>query len=125
MQQADGDRGRRSETRACRRDVGQRGDLDALGHPGHQHGLADEFVLQVVDPRDDLFPGVVDVDVVIEALLHDDVDVLVDGAVQDPAAVLTVVVGQVGPSAEEADAQGRLGDDHRPACTGHSLHAWR
>ena len=39
-------------------------------------------------------------------------------AVEDPAAVLPVVAGQVGPAAEQADAQGRLGDDHRAARRG-------
>ena len=78
VQQADGHRGRGPETGARRRDVGQRGDLDAAGHAGHQHGLPDELVLEVLDPGDDLLLGVVDVDVVIEALLDDDVDVLVD-----------------------------------------------
>ena len=84
-----------------------------LRHAGHPHGLADELVLEVLDARDDLLLGVVDVDLVVEALLHDDVDVLVDRAVEDPAAVLPVVARQVGPAAEQADAQGRLGDDHR------------
>ena len=71
------------------------------------------------------FVGVVDVDVVVEALLHYDVDVLVDGGVQDPAAVFPVVAGQVGASAEQADAQWRLGDNHRPARTGQSWEACR
>ena len=68
--------------------------------PGHVHGLADEFVLDVLDPRHDLLLGVVDVDVVVEALLHDHVDVLVDGGVEDPAAMLAVVAWQVGATAD-------------------------
>ena len=107
------------------RDVGQRGDLDPVRHAGHQHGLPDELVLEVLDARDDLLLGVVDVDVVVEALLDDDVDVLVDRAVEDPAAVLAVVAGQVGPAAEQADAQRCLGDDHRAARAGHSSLARR
>ena len=82
-------------------------------------------MLEVLDARDDLLLGVVDVDVVVEALLHDDVDVLVDRAVEDPAAVLPVVAGQVGPAAEQADAQRCLGDDHRAARAGHSSRARR
>ena len=75
-------------------------------------------MLEVIDSRDDLLLGVVDVDVVIEPLLDDHVDVLVDRAVEDPAAVLPVVTGQVGPPAEQADAQRCLGDDHRPGPCG-------
>ena len=127
VQQADRHRGRGAKTGAARRrDVGQRGDLDAVRHAGHPHRLADEFVFQVLDAGDDLLLRVVDVDVVVEALLHDDVDVLVDRAVQDPAAVLAVVIGQVGPPAEQADTQRGLGNDHvlaLPACTGHSCWA--
>ena len=94
------------------------------GHARHQHGLPDKFVLQVLNPGDDLLPRVVDVDVLVEALLDDDVDVLVDGAVEHPAAVLGVVVGQVCPAAEQADPQGGLGNDHREeAQAGHSFRA--
>ena len=82
-------------------------------------------MFEVLDARDDFFPGVVDVNLVIEALLHDDVDVLVDRAVENPAAVLLVVAGQVGTSSEQADAQRSLGDDHRLARTGHSSRACR
>ena len=82
-------------------------------------------MLEVLDARDDLLLGVVDVDIVVEALLHDDVDVLVDRAVEHPAAMLPVVAGQVGPAAEQADAQGRLGNDHREARAGHSSLARR
>ena len=89
-------RRRRAETRTRGRDVGQRGDLDAAADAGHVHRLADQLVLDVLDPRHDLLLRVVDVDVVVEALLDDHVDVLVDGGVQHPAAVLAVVAGQVG-----------------------------
>src|SRR5262249_56340076 len=99
---------------------GQCGDLDSVRHAGHLHGFPHEFVLEVLDPRDDLLLRVVDVDVIVEALLHDDVDVLVERAVEDPAAVLPVVAGQVGPPAEQADAQRGRSDDHRGARTGHS-----
>ena len=85
----------------------------------------DELVLQVLDPRDDLLPGVVHVDLVIEALLDDHVDVLVDRAVEHPAAVLPVVPRQVGPPAQQADAQRCLSDDHRMARAGHSSLARR
>ena len=94
-------------------------------HAGHLHGLSHQLVLEVLDARDDLLLGVVDVDVVIEALFDDDVDVLVDRGVEDPAAVLSVVAGQIGPATEQADAQGCLGDDHRMARSGHSSRAWR
>ena len=125
VQQADGYRGRGSETGARGRDIGQSGDLNPARHAGHPHGLPDELVLEVIDARGDLLLGIVDVDVVIEALLHDHVDVLVDRAVKNPAPVLPVVGRQVGSSPEEADTQGRLGDDHRPARTGHSSRASR
>ena len=82
-------------------------------------------MLEVLDARDDLLLGVVDVDLVVEALLHDDVDVLVERAVEDPAAVLPVVAGQVGPPSEQADTQGRLSDDHGWARAGHSSRARR
>ncbi len=88
------------------------GDLDATGHSRHVHGLAHELVLEILDPGDDLLLGVVDVDVVVEALFHDDVDVLVDGAIEDPAAMLAVVPGEVGAPSYQADAQRCLGDDH-------------
>ena len=79
----------------------------------HEHGFADEFVLDVRDPRHDLLLRVVDVDVIVEALLDDHVDVLVDRAVEDPAAMLPVVVREVGTTTEQSDAQGCLGDNHR------------
>src|SRR4051794_7452092 len=112
LQQAHGHRGRRPEPGPRRRDVGQRRDLDAAPDPRHVHGLADELVLEVLHPRNDLLRGVVDVDVVVEPLLDDHVDVLVDGRVEHPAAVLAVVVGQVGAATDQADAQGRPRDDH-------------
>jgi hypothetical protein len=56
-------------------------------------------------PRETIFFGVVDVDAGIEGLLDDDVNVLVDGAVQDAAAMLDEVPGPVGPAADESDAQ--------------------
>ncbi len=80
-------------------------------------------MLQVLDAGDDFLLGVVDVDVVVEPLFDDHVDVLVDRAVQDPAAVLAVVIGQVRAPAEEADTQGRLGDDHVVARTSQSCWA--
>ena len=52
-------------------------------------------MLQILDAGDDFLLRVVNVDVVVEPLLDDYVDVLVDRAVQDPAAVLAVVIGQV------------------------------
>ena len=57
-------------------------------------------MLKVLGLGDDFLFGVVDVDVVVEALLHDDVDVLVERAVKDPAAMFPVIAGKVGPSAE-------------------------
>ena len=54
VQQPDGHRGRGAETGARRRDVGERRDLDAAADAGHVHGFADEFVLEVLDPGDDL-----------------------------------------------------------------------
>ena len=125
VQQADGYRGRGSEAGARGRDIGQGGDLDPARHAGHSHGFPDELVLEVIEARDDLLPGIVDVDVVVEALIHDHVDVLVDRAVENPAPVLPVVARQVGSSPEEADTQRRLSDDHRPARTGHSSRASR
>ena len=121
VQQADGHRRRRAEPGAARGgDVGQRGDLDAIGDAGHLHGFPHEFVFEVLDAGDDLLLGVVDIDVVVEPLLHDDVDVLVERAVEDPAAVLPVVAGQVGAASQQADSQWCLGDDHRQARVGHS-----
>ena len=35
-------------------------------------------MLEVLDPGDDLLLGVVDVDVVVKALLYDDIDIFVD-----------------------------------------------
>ena len=125
VQQAHGDRRGGSESRARRRHIGQGGDLDSVRYTGHQHGLADKLVLQLLDVRDNLFPGVVDVDVVVEALFHDDVYILVERAVEDPAAVLEVVGGQVGSAAEQADAQRRLCDDHDMTREGHSSLARR
>jgi len=124
MQQADGHRGGGAETGTpCGRDVGQRGDLYAVRHASHPHRFPDQLVLQVLDAADDFLLGVVDVDVVVEPLLDDHVDVLVDRAVQDPAAVLAVVVGQVRAPAQQSDAQGSLGDDHMAARTPHSCRA--
>ena len=121
MQQANRHRGGGAEARAARRrDVGQRGDLHAVRHAGHPHSLPDQLMFQLLDPGDDLLLGVVDVDVVVEPLLDDHVDVLVDRAVQDPAAMFAVVIGQVRAPAEETDTQRRLGDDHVAARTGHS-----
>ena len=96
-----------------------------LGDSGHLHGLPDELVLEVLDPRDDLLLGVVDVDVAVEALLDDDVDVLVDGAVEDPAPVLEVVPGEVGTPTYQPDAQWCLGDDHGATLGRHSSWASR
>ena len=72
LQQSNGDRGGRSETGPGRRDVGEGRDLDATPNAGHVHGLAHEVVLDILDLRHDLLAGVVEVDVVVEALLHDD-----------------------------------------------------
>src|SRR5215475_2890617 len=82
-------------------------------------------MFEILDAPDDLLLGVVDVDVVVEALLHDHIDVLVERAVEDPAAVLPVVAGQVSPPAEQADSQRCLGNDHRKARAGHSSLARR
>ena len=83
-------------------------------------------MLQILNAGDDFLLRVVDVDVVVEPLLDYYVDVLVDRAVQDPAAVLAIVIGQVRAPAQQADAQRRLGDDHISAFwvrTGHSCWA--
>ena len=80
-------------------------------------------MLQILDAGDYFLLRVVDVDIVVEPLFDDHVDVLVYRAVQDPATVFTVVIGQVSASAEQADAQRRLSDDHRAARTGHSCWA--
>ena len=45
---------------------------------------------------------------VVEALLDDDVDVLVDRGVQHPAAVLAVERGQIGAASDQADPERRL-----------------
>ena len=112
MEQADRHRRRGAESGTGRRDIGEHGDLDPMLHPGHQHGLAHKIMLQILDARNDFLLRVVDVDVVVEALLDDDIDILVDGTVQDPTAVLEVVVGKIGATADQADAQRSLGDDH-------------
>src|SRR5215467_11197698 len=82
-------------------------------------------MLKVLDALDDLLLGVVDVDVVVEALLHNHIDILVERAVEDPAAILPVVARQVSPATEQADSQRRLGNDHRKARAGHSSLARR
>ena len=120
VEQADRDGRRGTEPGTGRWDIGQHGDLDPVLHPCHEHGFAHEVVLQILDARDDLLLRVVDIDVVVEALLDDDVDVLVDGTVQDPTAVLEVVVGEIGATTDEADAQRSLGDDHEGTLGRHS-----
>jgi hypothetical protein len=64
------------------------------------HRLTDQLVFEIIDARDDLLLGIVDVDVIVEALLDDDIDVLVDRAVQDAAAMLPVIARQVSPASE-------------------------
>ena len=70
--------------------------------------------------EDDLLLRVVDIDVVVEPLLHDDVHVLVDGGVEDTATVLAIVGGQIRSAADEPDAQRSLGDDHLTSLPSHS-----
>ena len=82
-------------------------------------------MLEILDARNDFLLGIVDVNVIVKALLDDDVDVLVKRAVEDPAAVLSVIAWQIGPSPKQADTQRRLRDDHRKARTGHSSLARR
>ena len=77
-------------------------------------------MLQILDAGDDFLLRIVNVDIVVESLLDDHVEVLVDRAVNDPATVLTVVIGQIRTTAKQADTQGRLSDDHMAARTGHS-----
>src|SRR6476620_9764523 len=112
MQQPDGHRRRGAEPRASGGNVGKRRNLNATSDARHVHSLADQFMLEVFDSRNDLLSRVVHVDVVIESLLDDDIDVLVDGGVEYPAAVLAVVTGQVRSSADQPDPKWRLGDDH-------------
>src|SRR5215469_2445798 len=125
VQQPDGDRGRGAKTGTRRGNVGECRDLHSVRHAGHLHGFPDELVLEILDALNDFLLGVVDVDVIVEALLDYHIDILVERAVEDPAAVLPVVAGQIGPATEQANSQGRLRDYHRAALTGHSSLARR
>ena len=120
MEQADRDGRRGAQPGARRGDIGKHGDLDPMLHPCHQHRFAHEVVVEILDARDNFLLRVVDVDLVVETLLDDHVHVLVDGAVQDPAAMLDVVVGEIGAAADEADAEWSLGDDHEGTLGRHS-----
>jgi hypothetical protein len=72
----------------------------------------------------DFLLGVVDVDVIVESLLHDDVHVLVDGTIENASSVLDVVIGEIGAASDEADAERGLGDDHDSTLGRHSSIAW-
>ena len=97
------------------RDVGERDDIDASGHAGHAHGLADELVLDVGGTVDDLRPRVADPHVALEAGCQHDVDPLVDARRDHGAAVLVVEVGQIRTATDEADPQWRSRNDHLSA----------
>ena len=112
VQESDREAARGAEARALRRDVGEQRHLDAALDARHAHRLADQLVLDLRDVRADLLLHVVEVDLVVEALLHDHVDVLVDRGGDDEALALGVVGRQVGAAARERDAQRGLRDDH-------------
>ena len=112
MQQTHGHGGGRPQAGSSARHIGEGGDLDAAVHAGDAHCLADEVMPDLGDRLHDLLDRVVDVDVIVESFLDDDVDVLVDRGGKYCAAVDAVVVGKVGATPEEAEAQRRLGDDH-------------
>ena len=119
VEEADRNRGRRAEPRPAGGDVRQHRDLDSTRNAGHVHSLAYELVLEVVHVRDDFLLRVVHVDVIVETLFDDYVYVFVDGAVQDSTTVLQVVVREVGAAADEANAEGGLGDYHLIALSRH------
>ena len=66
-------------------------------YSGQAHRFTEDGVLEVVEPVDVLRAGVGDPDRLVELLVHEDVDVAVDGGARHrPAAVGTVKAGQVG-----------------------------
>ena len=74
--------------------------------------LADQGVLDVLDPRDPLVHGVLQEVVVGEGRVDGQVDVLVDGRRQHRTALAPVVRGQIGAPAADGDPQRRAGQDH-------------
>ena len=74
--------------------------------------LADQRVLDVLDPLDLLHLRILEEDPRHEPVMQQDVDVLVDRRGDEEAAVLLVVRRQVGPAAAEGDAERAAGHDH-------------
>jgi hypothetical protein len=101
------------------RNVGQRGDLQRVAFPVTDQRLAQDWVLDVLDPVDLLELRVLHPVAALEDRVGQEVHVLVDRAGHQEAAPLGVVGRDVGPAPAQGDAQRRsCGDDaHALACS--------
>jgi hypothetical protein len=90
----------------ARRDVGDRGDLQAAVEPQQLQRLADQLVLELVGPLDHLRHGVAGADLVVELAVDGDIDVFVDRRANHRAGLARVERGHVAAAADEADPQG-------------------
>ena len=113
LEQGRGEAARRSQPGA-RRDVGHAGDLQPEILPAHQpQRLADQRVLDVLDPLHLLHLRILQEDSRHEPMMDQDVDIFINGRGDEEAAVLLVVGRQVGPPAAERDPERATGHDHK------------
>ncbi len=83
----------------------------------HLDSFANDRMLDFVDSIDMLKMGIFQIDSLGERSHHVDVDVLVDGARDQEAAVLAIIGRQIGAAAAEADAERATRCDHiRTSC---------
>src|SRR6185437_7307505 len=90
------------------RNIRERRDLDLAGLARKQpQRLAHDAVLDLVDRIDVLDRRIFQIDARLERLYHTDIDVFVDRGRDQKSLMLTIIGGEVGAAAAEADTQGR------------------
>ena len=88
------------------RDIGQRRDLDLRGLAGEQsQRFAHDPVLDFVERIDVLDLGIFQIDARLERLDDADIDIFVDRRRDQESLMFTIIGGEIGAAAAEADAQ--------------------
>ena len=112
MEGTDGHRARGTETGTGRRDVAHGGNLDPAIDAGQAKGFANQFVADLVDRIDHFRARPANAQLVVEAALDGDKDVLVNGGSEHTAAMFEKVTGKICSSAEQAGSKRSLNNDH-------------
>src|SRR3989338_5025028 len=113
VEEAHGEGAAAAQARALAGDVGQGKQFDAGVDARGLHAGVEQRVPDLLAPVDDFGLRVPEADAFLEALVGDEVNVLVDGRAQDRAAVPRVIVFEVGAATAKAYPQGRpTGDQY-------------